>query len=139
MLLIDHSLLDSLSTQALASPRLRMNFNFHEAAESPSQRLLNGLEPGTVLPVHRHRHTQETYVLLRGRLKVKTYDHEGKQREELELNPLKGAYGVNIPKGTWHTIEVLEPGTVIFEVKDGPYAPLGEEDVMVRIPIATKP
>ena len=136
---ISTQLLDSLSTQALASPRLRMNYNFHEAAESPSQRLLNALEPGTVLPVHRHRHTQETYVLLRGRLRVLAFDDGGELLEEWELDPLKGAYGVNIPKGTWHTIEVLEPGTVIFECKDGPYAPLGEEDVMVRIPVATKP
>lgn len=131
LLPISSSLLDSLSTQALSSPRLRMNFNFHETAESPSQRLLNAMEPGTVLPVHRHRHTQETYVLLRGRLRVQAFDDGGVLLEEWELDPLKGAYGVNIPQGVWHTIEVLEPGTVIFEVKDGPYAPLGEEDVMV--------
>jgi len=131
MLFIDHSLLDSLSTQALASPRLRMNFNFHDSPESPSQRLMNALEPGTVLPVHRHRDTQETNIVLRGRLRVKAFDDGGELLEEWELDPLKGAYGVNIPKGVWHTIEVLEPGTVIFEVKDGPYAPLGEEDVMV--------
>jgi len=130
LLPISTSFLDTVTAQAQASPRLRMNYNFHDGPESPSQRLLNGLEPGTVLPVHRHRHTQETYVLLRGRLKVKTFDDDGKQQEELELNPLKGAYGVNIPKGTWHTIEVLESGTVIFEVKDGPYALLGEEDML---------
>lgn len=130
LLPISTSLLDTVTAQAQASPRLRMNYNFHDGPESPSQRLLNALEPGTVLPIHRHRHTQETYVLLRGRLKVKTFDDEGKQREELELDPLKGEYGVNIPKGTWHTIEVLELGTVIFEVKDGPYTPLGEVDML---------
>ena len=130
---ISTQLLDSLTTQALHSPRLRMNYNFHESAESPSQRLLNAMEPGTVVPIHRHLYTQETNIVLRGRLRVKTFDDGGALLEEWELDPLKGAYGVNIPKGVWHTVEVLEPGTVIFECKDGPYAPLGAEDVMAGI------
>lgn len=130
MLTITDQLLDTISTQAAENPRLRMNFNFHEGAESLSQRLLNALEPGTVLPVHRHRHTQETYVLLRGRLLMQTFDEHKNVVDELELDPLKGVYGVNIPMGVWHTITVLEPGTVIFECKDGPYAPLGEEDML---------
>lgn len=127
---ISTELLDSISAQATENPRLRMNFNFHEGAESLSQRLLNAMEPGTVLPVHRHLHTQETYVLLRGRLLMQTFDDEKNVVEELELDPLRGAYGVNIPKGVWHTVTVLEPGTVIFECKDGPYEPLGEEDIL---------
>jgi cupin fold WbuC family metalloprotein len=130
MQLIDTSLLDSLTAEALASGRLRMNFNFHTSATSPSQRLLNALEPGTKLPIHRHAYTQETYVLLRGRMRVLFYDSEGRVQEETLLDPLQGLYGLNIPAGQWHTIEVLEAGTVIFECKDGPYMPLGSEDLM---------
>jgi cupin fold WbuC family metalloprotein len=127
---ITTELLDSISAQAKESPRLRMNFNFHEALEAPSQRLLNALEPGTVMPVHRHRHTQETYVLLRGRLLVQVFDGGGKLLDERELEPLKGMYGVNIPKGVWHSLTVLDPGTVILECKDGPYVPIKEEDIL---------
>jgi len=130
LLPITENLLDTLSAQAAENPRQRMNFNFHEGSKSLSQRFLNALELGTVLPVHRHRHTQETYVLLRGRLLMQTFDDDKNVMEELELDPLKGVYGVNIPKGVWHTITVLEPGTVIFECKDEPYAPLGEEDIL---------
>lgn len=127
---IDSTLLDSVSAQACSSERLRMNFNFHECAEAPSQRMLNALEPGTVLPVHRHRHTAETYVLLRGKIRVMFYDESGTVEEEsFLLDPLAGAFGVNIPLGRWHSLEVLESGSVIFEAKDGPYAPLGAEDI----------
>lgn len=100
MLTITDQLLETISAaQAAENPRLCMNFNFHEGADSLSQRFLNALEPDTVLPVHRHRHTQETYVLLRGRLLMQTFDEHKNVVDELELDPLKGVYGVNIPKG----------------------------------------
>lgn len=130
MLVIDNNLLDQLSDQAKQSVRLRMNYNFHTSLDAPSQRLLNSLEPGTSLPIHRHPLTQETYILLRGRLRVLFCNADGTVCEEIVLDPLQGRYGVNIPAGQWHTIEVLETGTTIFESKDGPYAPLGSEDLI---------
>lgn len=129
-ILIDHLLLDRVTKDAKESPRLRMNYNFHESLSSPSQRLLNALEPGTILPIHRHRHTAETYVLLRGRMRVLFYDDDKKEINRYELDPAEGAYGVNIPRGQWHTIEVLRAGTVIFEVKDGPYIPIAPNDML---------
>ena len=95
-ILIDHVLLDRVTKDAKESPRLRMNYNFHESLSSPSQRLLNALEPGTVLPIHRHRHTAETYVLLRGRMRVLFYDDDKKEINRYELDPAEGTYGVNI-------------------------------------------
>jgi len=131
MKIIDTSLLDSVTEQATKSPRLRMNHNFHESMEAKSQRLLNALEPGTEIPIHRHRTTAETYILLRGTIGVLFYNNEREIIETTELNPLKGKYGIDIPAGQWHTLEVLEPGTVIFEVKDGPYRAIGDEDVLL--------
>lgn len=97
--------------------------------DAKAQHLLNALESGTVLPVHRHRQTAETYMLLRGRLKVFFHDSDGRVSESFLLDPLEGQYGVHIPAGQWHSLEVLQSGSVIFEVKDGPYEPLGEGDV----------
>ncbi len=115
--------------EAEGSPRLRMNRNLHESLEAPAQRLLNALLPGTVLPIHRHRHTAETYILLKGRIDVCFYNDMGKRTDRFQLDPTMGNYGVQIPKGQWHTIEVLTP-SVIFEVKDGPYTPLSPEDTL---------
>lgn len=129
-MIIDKNLLDEVTAQAQQSERLRMNRNFHESLDAKAQRLLNALEPGTILPIHRHTHTAETYILLRGRINVLFYAEDGGVSEVYELNPLDGKYGVHIPKGQWHTLEVLESGTVIFEVKDGPYTPLAPEDMM---------
>lgn len=129
-MLIDKKLLDEVSARAKASERLRMNYNLHDALDSKAQRLFNALEPGTILPIHRHRNTAETYILLRGRIDVMFYNDQGVEVNRFVLNPQEGNYGVHIPKGQWHTLEVLEKDTVIFEVKDGPYAPLGPEDMM---------
>ena len=129
MPLIDTFLLDKITAQAAASPRLRMNYNLHEGADAPAQRLLNALEPGTVLPVHRHNHTDETYILLRGKIDVMLYSSDKTETERFHLDPLTGNYGVHIPRGRWHSLEVIEPA-VIFEVKDGPYTPLLPEDTL---------
>ena len=128
-MILNDELLDKVTAEALASPRLRMNFNLHESLDAKAQRLINVLLPGTVLPIHRHRHTAETYVLLRGKMSVVFYDGTGAQVERYLLDPALGNYGVQIPKGQWHTVEVIEP-SAIFEVKDGPYMPLGPEDMM---------
>jgi cupin fold WbuC family metalloprotein len=130
MSIIDKNLLDEVTSKAISSPRLRMNHNFHESYDSKSQRLLNALEPGTELPIHRHRNTSETYILLRGKMKVLFYDENKVLMQEFYLDPLDGKYGVDIPVGQWHTIEVLDSGTVIFEVKDGPYTPINNEDIL---------
>ena len=130
MKIIDKDLLDSVSEKAVVSTRLRMNYNFHTSMEAKAQKLLNALEPGTTLPIHRHLHTSESYILLRGRLRVLFYNEAKELTESIELNPLAEKYGVDIPAGQWHTLEVLESGTVIFEVKDGPYTPLTAEDIL---------
>ena len=129
-MLIDNNLLELVTEQAKASNRLRMNYNLHESLEAKAQRLLNALEPGTILPIHRHTHTAETYIVLRGSIKVLFYDDNKNLVNQYLVNPEEGVYGVHIPSGQWHTLEVMETGTVIFEVKDGPYAPLGEEDIL---------
>ncbi len=128
-MIIDNKLLDEVTAKAEESPRLRMNYNFHESLDAKAQRLINVLLPGTILPIHRHRHTDETYVLLRGKMMVVFYNDLGAQTERYLLDPTIGNFGVNIPKGQWHGIEVIEP-SAIFEVKDGPYMPIAPEDTM---------
>ena len=129
-MLINDQLLNTVTGQAKASSRLRMNFNLHDSLDAKAQRLLNALEPGTVLPVHRHSHTAETYIVLRGSIRVMFYNEEKLLTAEFLIDPKEKEYGIHIPAGQWHTLEVLESGTVIFEVKDGPYAPLQPEDIL---------
>lgn len=130
MLVIDNVFLDNLTEDARKNERLRMNYNLHESLDSKAQRLLNALEPGTFLPVHRHVHTAETYFIVRGRLNVYFYDENKRVIDMQELNPLKGVFAVQIPKCQWHTVEVLESGTVVFEVKDGPYTPITSDNLL---------
>ena len=130
MQLINESLLNEVTRQAQENPRLRMNHNFHDSLDAKAQRLLNALEPGTLLPIHRHPHTAETYLLLRGKIKVLYYNDQKELMETVVLEPKSGNYGIHIPKNQWHTLEVLESSSVIFEVKDGPYTPLEEKDVL---------
>ena len=127
---ITQTLLDNLTAQAKASPRLRMNYDLRNTAEDGSQRMLNAIEPGSPLPVHRHRHSSETVVCLRGRLQEVFYNEDGAETETIELAPNGPVVALNIPIGQWHTVRVLESGTVILECKDGKYEPLGPEDVM---------
>ena len=124
MEIINNALLNELTVKASESERLRMNYNFHISHEAKSQRLLNAMEPGTVLPIHKHDNTAETYIVLRGAIRVDFYNEEGKATNSVELNPTKGNYGIDIPSGQLHTLEVLQTGTVIFECKDGPYIPI---------------
>ncbi len=130
MLYLNDELLNELSEKALENQRLRINYNLHDSLEAPVQRLLNAMEPGTELPVHRHVDTAETYLILRGALNVLVYSQSGELISEQELNPSKGFYGAHVPAGQWHTVEVLEKGTVIFEVKQGPYRPLSADDIL---------
>lgn len=110
-----------------------MNLDLRNSAEDQSQRMLNAIEPGSPLPIHRHRKSSETVVCLRGRLVEEFYDElERRCTEAIELPPNGPVVAVNIPIGQWHTVRVLESGTVIMEVKDGPYEPLGPEDILAR-------
>ena len=128
---ITQALLDELTAQAKVSPRLRMNMDLRNSPEDKSQRMLNALEPGTPLPIHRHRQSSETVVCLRGRLVEEFYDElERRCVESIELSPNGPVVALNIPIGQWHTVRVLESGTMIMEVKDGPYEPLGPEDII---------
>ena len=121
MKVIDESLLNKVSTEAKASPRLRMNFNFHQSLDEKCHRFLNAVEPGTKVPIHRHPTKDESFVLLRGKVKVSTYNDDGYIIESVVLCPKDGMYGVNIPKGVWHTLESLESDSCIFECKEGPF------------------
>lgn len=126
---ITQEFLDDLTAQAKASPRLRMNRDLRNSAEDSSQRMLNAIEPGSPLPIHRHRHSSETVVCLRGHLRELFYDEEGRLTESIDLMPNGPVVALNIPLGQWHTVEVLESGTVILECKDGAYEPLAPEDI----------
>ena len=123
--------MDELTAQAKASPRLRMNKDLRNSSEDQSQRMLNALEPGTPVPIHRHRKSSETVVCLRGRLVWEFYDElERICTDYIELSPNGPVVALNIPLGQWHTVRVLESGTVIMEVKDGAYEPAGPEDIL---------
>ncbi len=130
-MIITQTLLDNLTAQAKASPRLRMNLDLRNSPADQSQRMLNAIEPGSPLPIHRHRKSSETVVCLRGRLRELFYDDAGTVTETIELAPDSPVVAVSIPIGQWHTVQVLASGTVIMEVKDGPYEPTEPEDIMV--------
>lgn len=130
-MIITQALLDELTAQAKGSPRLRMNYDLRNSAEDGSQRMLNAIEPGSPLPIHRHRMSSETVVCLRGRLVEEFYDDlEHICTETIELSPNGPVVALNIPIGQWHTVRALESGTVILECKDGAYEPLGVEDIL---------
>lgn len=123
MKVIDKSLLDSVSSEAKSSARLRMNYNFHQSLEDKCHRFLNAVEPGAEVPIHRHPTKDETFVILRGKVRVSTYDDEGNVIDDIVLCPEDGKYGVDIKKNVWHSLESLESGSVIFECKEGPFVP----------------
>ena len=127
---IDNILLDKLTAQAQASPRLRRNMDLRNSIEDTSQRMLNAIEPGSVVPVHRHRATSETMVVLRGRVIEEYYSSEGVVEASFELAAGGPVCALNIPDGQWHTLRALETGTVILEMKDGAYEPIQECDIL---------
>ena len=129
-MLIDKELLDNLTAQAKENERLRMHYDLRDSVEDGSQRILNAMEPGTVLPIHRHRGSSETVVMLRGKGKWNYYDDNGQLTESFLVSADGDIRGISVPKGQWHNSESLESGTVILECKDGPWAPLAEEDVI---------
>ena len=129
-MLIDQKLLDSLTAQAKASSRLRMNYDLRNTPADQSQRMLNALEPGTVMPIHRHRHTSETVVVLRGKVKWLYYNDQGELTDIILVEAGGDIYGLSVPMGQWHSMECLESGSVILECKDGAWEAMREEDMM---------
>lgn len=133
MKVIDQNLLNTVSSEAKSSPRLRMNYNFHQSLDDKCHRFLNAVEPGTEVPIHRHPTKDESFVVLRGKVRINTYDNEGGVIDSIVLCSEDGRYGVDIPKNVWHAIEALEPDSVIFECKEGPFVP-HEIDGILQLP-----
>ena len=129
-MVIDSKILDDLSAQAKANPRLRQAMDLRNSPEDLSQRMLNALEPGTVMPIHRHMKSSETVVCLRGHLREVFYNDAGEVTEVIDLAPNSECVAINIPLGQWHSVEVLESGTIIMETKDGAYEPQRDEDIL---------
>ena len=130
---ITQAILDKLTSEAKVSPRLRMNLDLRNSAEDQSQRMLNAIEPGSQLPIHRHQKTSETVVCLRGRLVWEFYDDlERICTDRIELRPNGPVVALNVPKGQWHTVHALESGSVILEMKDGKFEPLAEVDILQK-------
>lgn len=130
-MVITQAILDDLTAKAKELPRLRMNLDLRDSAEDTSQRMLNAIEPGSPLPIHRHQNTSETVVCLRGRLVEEFYDDlERLCTERIELSPNGPVVALNIPAGQWHTVQALESGTVILEMKNGKYEPLSDVDIL---------
>jgi len=131
-MIIDKAVLDNLTAQAKASPRLRRNYDLRNSAADGSQRMLNAIEPGSPLPIHRHLSSSETVAILRGKICWHFYDDSGKETESVVLDANGELRCLNVERGRWHSLECLESGSVLFECKDGAYAPLGEGEVMVK-------
>ena len=129
-MIINEQLLNYVSSQAMESSRLRMNYNLHAHLGEKVHRFFNAMEPGTVVPIDRRRDTAETFMLVRGKMRVVFYDDDKNIIEDTILSTDNGNYGVHIPIGAWHWVEILAPNTVTFEVKEGPYHPLTDEDIM---------
>ena len=129
---ITQALLDELTAQAQASPRLRMNYDLRNSSSDGSQRMLNAIEPGSLLPIHRHRRTSETVVILRGKMRWIFYDENGVETERVVLDADGDLRMLSVEKDRWHLVESLESGSVLYESKDGPYHPLEEDEIMVK-------
>lgn len=131
-MLIDKDLLDRLTEQAKVNPRLRQAYDLRNTPEDQSQRMLNAMEPGTILPIHRHKTTSEVTSVVRGRVRQNMYDSLGMLVESFEASANEFPNFYVIPAGQWHNTECLESGTIIFEAKDGSYAPLEPCDILEK-------
>ena len=129
-MIIDNKILDDLSAQAKKNPRLRQAMDLRNSPEDLSQRMLNALEPGTVMPIHRHHGSSETVVVLRGKIEWIFYDNDGNETERVALDANGEPRMLNVERDIWHSLVYLEEGSVLFESKDGAYAPLEEDEIM---------
>ena len=126
-MVITNEILDELSVKAKASPRLRMNLDLRNSVDDQSQRMLNALEPGTVMPIHRHKGSSETCICIRGHFEEYLYDENGNLTETIDMVP--GGVVLNIEEGQWHSLRCLEPNTILMEAKDGAYRPLEQDEI----------
>ena len=129
-MVIDNKILDELSAAAKINPRLRQAMDLRNCPEDLSQRMLNALEPGTIIPIHQHHASSETVVVLRGKIEWIFYDNEGKETEMAVLDANGDLRMLNVEKDRWHSLVCLESGSVLYESKDGPYHPLEEDEIM---------
>ncbi len=127
-MVITQAILDRFTGDAKASPRLRKNLDLRNSDTDGSQRMLNAIEPGTVMPIHRHLGSSETCVCIRGHFEEYFYDENGNLTDTIDMVP--GGVVLNIEAGQWHSLKCLESGTVLFEAKDGAYHPLEEDEIM---------
>lgn len=131
-MIITQQILDDLTRRAQSSPRLRMAMDLRNSPEDLSQRMLNALEPGTVMPIHRHHDSSETVVILCGKIRWIFYDDIGNETERVVLDAEGEPRMLNVEQDRWHSLECLESGSVIYESKDGPYHPLEGDEIMVK-------
>lgn len=129
-MIIDQNLLNHLSDEARKNSRLRVSFDLRNGTEDASQRMLNAIEPGTVIPIHRHRFSSETLIIIRGKLREFLYNESGVLNKVVEMEAGGTCSVMQIEKGQWHSLECLESGTIIFEAKDGQYMPISAEDIL---------
>ena len=129
-MILNKKLMDDLSAQAKVNPRLRQALDLRTTPDDQSQRILNAVEPGTILPIHRHRGSTETIIVLRGKVVQHYFDDNGNKTASFELAPNTSQVAMSVPVGQWHALESLESGSVIFEAKDGAYEPLSEDDIL---------
>lgn len=129
-MVLRQEILFQISQMASSSCRLRMNYNLHESFSDQVQRMFNALEPGTEIPIARHPNSSETLIMLIGKLRVLIYNDNKDIIEDVIIAPNTENFGYHIPKGTWHKVESLEPGTICFETREGPYEPVAEEDIL---------
>lgn len=133
-MILNKKLMDDLSSQAKENPRLRQAFDLRTTPNDSSQRILNAVEPGTILPIHRHRGSTETIIVIRGKVVQHYYDDNGNKTASYELAPNSAQVGMSVPVGQWHALESLEEGSIIFECKDGAYQPLSADDILEVVP-----
>lgn len=133
MKIIEEKLLNKVGEEAKVSPRLRINYNFHGSLLDKCHRFMNAMELGSVVPIHHHPTKEETFIVLRGGVKVSTYNDDGSVIESVILSHEDGLHGVDIKKGVWHNLESLQENSVIFECKEGPFVP-HEVDGILEVP-----
>ena len=129
-MVVDNKILDELSALAKESPRLRMHYDLRTTPEDESQRMLNAIEPGTIMPIHRHKGSSETVLCVRGHYQEILYDDNGSVEKVIDMLP--GGNIVNVPAGKWHSLKSLESGTILFEAKNGKYEPVPPEDILTK-------
>ena len=129
-MLLTTKILDETSAKAKTSPRLRMNWNLHESFDDSVQRMFNALEPGTEVPIARHPDSAESLIILRGRLRILIFNDNKDIIEDVVIDPRTDNIGYHVPKGIWHQVQSLEEGTILFETREGPYAPVAECDIL---------